>query len=330
MRIQILSLLLVACAEAESAGPTSDAGADADVSRPDSVTPWILPEDTAEPPNPLSPEVRSSALETAIDLALELEPDTVLALHDLLLPPPPPGSGDLTGCPVTLTYDYGEATAFFWQGECTGPDGTRYSGTGTIARYDDFPSDGGTYDGFEVSLAGRIEAPDGTWLEGAGRAGGFEGAGGDLTVWTRALEGTFRAGGPRAPADDPWLDGSRRSSLEVAGWTYVPTGGRSVTVVGALAGENLFGDEVTGVAFDGLTLREALAGNTCEREAGGAASVRATDGAWYDVVFDGPSDFGENEPIDAADCDGCGDTWFRGRAVDATCFDARPMFSRLP
>lgn len=328
MRIQLLSVFLLACAEAESAGPTVDS--EVDSSRPDAVTPWILPEDTAEPPDALSPDARSEALATAVDLALELEPEAVLALHDLLLPPPPLGSGDLTGCPVTLTYDYGEATAFFWQGECTGPDGTMYSGTGTLARYDDFANEGGVFDGFELSLAGRIEAPDGTWLEGSGRVGGYDGAGGELTAWARVFEGTFRAGGPRAP-DDPWLDGSRRPSLEVSGWTYVPTAGRSVTVVGALAGDGLFEGGVTGVAFDGLTLRETSAGNTCEREAGGAASVRGDDGAWYDVLFDGPADAGaEGGQVEQSLCDGCGETFYRGQAVDPTCFDARPLLRGLP
>lgn len=319
------SLALAACADETTSSPTDTDVAD--TARPDVVTPWILPEDTTDEVVELAASDRATAIQAGLELAQELDPEVVLALHDTLFPPPEVGSGDLTGCPATLTYDYGQATAFFWQGECTDAMGTRYSGTGTIARYDDFPGEGGPVDGFELSLAGRIEAADGTWLEGAGRAGAYAGGSSELQAVAMVLEGTFQAGGPRAP-DDPWLDGSRKPSLDVRGWVYVPTGGRSLTVVGALAGNDLFPETVTGVSFDGITIRQVLAGATCDREAGGAASVRAVDGTWYDVLFDGPTD-------DAAEtapelCDGCGDTYHRGQAVDPTCVDARPILGATP
>ena len=52
-------------------------------------------------------------------------------------------------------------------------------------------------------------------------------------------------------------------------------------------------------------------------------SVRDLDGDWYDVVFDGPTDWGADSDPDL--CDGCGEAYFRGEDVGAVC----PDFSGL-
>lgn len=299
-------------------GDTSDTSA-----RPDVPTPWIYPEDPDDEVTPaLATPTLQSALTTAISAALELDPRVVLDLHEALFPTPEAGSGDPTGCPFYLTYDYGTAKAFYWQGECTASDGTMFSGFGSVATYDDFVNEAGTFDGYDVNMAGRIEAADGTFLEGSGQAGSYAGAAGDLASTAAVIDGTFSAGGPRAPAS-VWLRGHRRPSLNVTGWTYKPTGGTNVTINGGISGLD-FPDGVSAVSLDDVTAREALAGATCERELGGAAGVRGDDGNWYDVLFDGP--LGEDAETPGELCDGCGETWFRGHSVDETCVDAKAYF----
>jgi len=314
-----------ACDEgAEGTGNDAIDAEVADTSRPDAPTPWIYPDDEDEVTPSLQPAALQKAVEVAMTAALELKPEVVLQLHQLLYPTPETGSGDPTGCPFFLTYDYDTATGFYWQGECTASDGTMFSGYGSVSIYDKFTNEFGTFDGFDVNLSGRIEAADGTFLEGSGQAGAYLGTAQDLTSVAGVIDGTFLAGGPRAP-DSPWLDGSRRPSLSINGWVYTPTGGRNVTVAGGIAGLD-FPAGVSAVSLDNLTARQALAGASCERELGGGASVRGEDGNWYDVYFDGPSDEDADTPADL--CDGCGVTWFRGAEVGATCVDARPFLKQ--
>lgn len=293
--------------------------------RPDTPTPWIFEDDVGTIEPALGADELEAALTAALDAALDVDPELVKNLHDSLFPPPVSGSGDLNGCPFVLTYDYGNAKAFYWQGECTAADGRMYSGYGYASWYDDYPAEFGTLDGYEYSLAGRITGPDGTWLEATGTATAYEGGGPDVDGFARALDGTFRAGGPGAP-HSPWLDGTRRPSLEVSGWIYKPTGGKNLTFDGGIGGLEAFPGGVTAVALDGLTLRTTSAGAACQKEPGGSASVRAPDGSWYDVVFDGPTD---DEPDTTPEelCDGCGETFFRGDDVFPTCLPTNGLLS---
>ncbi|MFO0748513.1 MAG: hypothetical protein U1F43_23035 [Myxococcota bacterium] len=261
-------------------------------------------------------------MKAALDAALEIDPQMVGDLNDPLYPPPAAGSGDLSGCPFFLTYDYGNAQAYYWQGECTDAAGTQFSGYGYASWYHDYPVEFGNVDGFEYYLAGRIQAADGTWLEGAGSVTAYDGGGADLDGFARTLDGTFTAGGPRAAAS-PWLDGTRRPSLSVSGWRYLPTGGKNLMFSGGIGGLDGFPGDVSAVALDDLTVRTLTAGSACEREFGGSASVRGPDGSWYDIVFDGPTDE-EPDTTPADVCDGCGDTFVRGATIDATCVPTAP------
>ena len=329
--------LCTGIAAALALGPGCDDGAAADsdtvaadtldavdtTARPDAPTPWIYPEDATEVTPSLSKATLAAAIDVAMDAALDVEPQVIATLHAALFPMPEAGTGDPTGCPFYLTYDYGNAKAYYWQGECTAADGTRFSGSGYVSAFQDFADEfGNHFTGFDLSMAGRIEAADGTWLEGSGQAASYRNEVEDAAGLSLVLDGTFGAGGPRAP-QSPWLDGSRRPTLHVDGWIYIPTGGTNVTVTGGLSGLD-FPDGVSAVSLDGLTAREALAGASCQKELGGGAGVRGDDGNWYDVYFDGPVDDEGETPADL--CDGCGETWFRGRTVDATCVPANPYF----
>ena len=279
-------------------------------------TPWIYPEEAPDTESTLSAQDRAGAVHAALAAVLALDPDAIRDLHDLIFPPPGAGTGDLTGCPLQLTYDYGTQKAFYWQGECTASDGTMYSGMGYASWFEDADFDGAVVTGYAYNMSGRIEAPDGTWLEGAGDANSLSGQNGEIYLFGRGLNGTFKAGGPRAPSS-VWLTGKRRPSVKYDGWVYGPTGGHNLAFTGGISGLEDFPGGVTAVSLEGLTLRDILAGSPCPSEPGGVASVRGPDGAWTDIAFDGITD-AVPEPDQAA-CDGCGSSWFRGADVGETC-----------
>jgi len=317
----IAGAMLSACGD-DTHVSDDDTSAGDTATRPDTPTPWIFEDDADEVAPSLSPETLQAALEAALDASMQLQPREVKDLHDLIFPPPEDGSGDPSGCPFFLTYDYGTAKAFYWQGECTTSDGRMFSGYGYAQYYQGQPVDFGTIDGYTYYLAGRLEAADGTWLEGAGSVTEYSGGGPQLDGFSRAMDGTFAAGGPRAPTSS-WLDGTRRPAMSVSGWLYPPTGGKNLMFTGGIGGLSDFPGGVTAVSLDDLTVRTLLAGSACGNEFGGSASVRGPDGSWYDIVFDGPTD-DDPDSTPAALCDGCGDTFFRGAAVTATCISPAP------
>ena len=328
LRVVCAVMAFAACDDAAPATQsdiTADGEVSPDTSRPDAPTPWIYPDDEEE----VTPSLEAAAIEDAVAMAMgtafQIAPEGVLQMHELLFPMPATGE-DNGGCPLVLTYDYGTAKAFFWTGECTAADGTMFSGNATVAVYDDFVNEAGTFDGFEIQMSGRIAASDGTTFEGAGRAGAYAGAAGDLSVASAVIDGTFVATGPRK-VTSMWLDGELNASLTVTAFTYVPTGGKSVAVVGGISGLD-FPDGISAVSLDELTARQALAGASCERELGGEAGVRGTDGNWYDVFFDGA--VGEQAQTPSELCDGCGATWFRGVDIGESCVDARDFFRGTP
>jgi hypothetical protein len=60
-------------------------------------------------------------------------------------------------------------------------------------------------------------------------------------------------------------------------------------------------------------------GSECSSEPGGTVSVRDAEGEWYDVTFQGPvSGSSTSFP---AECDGCGEVWFRGAPIGDVCPD---------
>lgn len=282
-------------------------------------TPWIYPADEPDPEEALAAPEREEAIEAALDAALELDPAAIRDLYEVLLPPPSVGEGDPTGCPLLLTYDYGTAKAFYWQGECTDSLGTTFSGMGYASWFEKAQFDDGVLaDGFDYSLSGRIEAADGTWLEGAGVISSYYAEGPDTHGFGRAIDGVYQAGGPRAP-DNVWLTSARRPSLRVDGWTYRPTQGTNLTLTGGLSGLDGFPGGVTAVSFEAFTMRSATAASPCPSEPGGLASIRGPSGAWVDVSFHGLTD--EAPKPDPEACDGCGDSFYRGAAAGPTCVD---------
>jgi hypothetical protein len=337
-RFPILPPLVAACAlVACDAPPGDDADGTAGATRPADVvgdgadsadpTPWIYPEGDAPPAAAPPADALEAAIPTAFEVALALDARPILALHDLVRPAPAQGTGDLAGCPALLTQDYGALKVWFWQGACTSSDGHIYAGQGALLTWTDLVNEVGTFSGRRIQMSGRITAPDGTWIEGAGIAQHFDGGSEQVAAASHAISGSWRSGGPRAP-DSAWLDGSRNPSLEVVRWTYLPTGGDNVTVRGGLAFPATgvappWDDAITAISFEEFTVRAREAGASCPREPGGAVALRGVDGAWVDVIFDGPTD--ASAETDPTLCDGCGLAWHRATELGAVCVDARPL-----
>ena len=51
----------------------------------------------------------------------------------------------------------------------------------------------------------------------------------------------------------------------------------------------------------------------------GNQQARDNAGQWYDVLFDGPLEYGEQ--VDPDLCDGCGQVWYRGEPLGEACVD---------
>lgn len=103
---------------------------------------------------------------------------------------------------------------------------------------------------------------------------------------------------------------------------YVDEGGRVMELDGDLAG---FEGSVTAVTFDRVYMYSASVGGACELEPSGTLSVRAEDGGWYDVDFQGPSD--SDAIAFPPDCDGCGQVFYRGEWLGEVCPDLTPLLN---
>ncbi len=141
------------------------------------------------------------------------------------------------------------------------------------------------------------------------------------TGWQLIVEGSFSS--DDEALEETWLEpGStvrptlvRISVLVPPNPDGLPEGGRIATIDGGITG--LAGDLDT-VSVSGLFMYSPEL-SECD-EPGGSVSVRDADGNWYDVLFDGPEGW-EDEDVDLMACDGCGTTWFRGQQIGNTCVD---------
>ena len=93
-----------------------------------------------------------------------------------------------------------------------------------------------------------------------------------------------------------------------------------VEVDGGLSG---LGGDLDTVVFDAVTIFDESLGSTCPTEPGGVVSVRDVSGDWYDVVFDGPTEYGDESDPDL--CDGCGAAYYRGEYLGQVCSDFTGM-----
>jgi hypothetical protein len=131
------------------------------------------------------------------------------------------------------------------------------------------------------------------------------------------MYGTFRWEGDEFA--DQWVGQGVDASVAVsAGWygeasTYILIDG----TVGDLEGA------ANAAEFADVYRFDAAIGSSCPGEPSGSIAVRDSEGEWYTVDFDGPAFSGGT--IFPADCDGCGDIWYRGVKVGQAC----PDFTQL-
>ena len=228
------------------------------------------------------------------------------------------------GCPVTFTGDdtqYEEGLYFlYWQGDCVSDDGVMFTGRSYHYDYADVVGeDGGILNGFYIDFSGGLDDATAA-AAGAGAIASYRGDYPGYSYWQMIIEGSFSS--TRDAFADTWLapQAALRPAIvktaiaggEAAG---LPAGSRVGMLDGGITG--LDGDLDTVSVADLFLMSPEL--SACE-EPGGTVSVRDADGNWYDILFHGPEDF-EDDTVDLALCDGCGDVWFRGQRLDDACID---------
>ena len=270
----------------------------------------------SDPPTPtLSEQDVALAVQEALAVALEIDVQPLLDGYDGIM------AYEEDGCP-----DYYESDGnLYWYDYCTTESGAYFSGYGFGYLYEDYLVDGYSYNGQQVYAIAEIYGPDGSTWEGGGSLGKLEALYVEEdniphTVGQMVINGSFGYDGPEA--DGTWLESGVVPDLAVVTYdvpeneVYPDYVGKVLIVQGGLTG--LGGDTDT-VVLDVSASAEAL-GNNCPEELAGTVSVRDGDGLWYDVTFHGVEAF-SGDTVDDADCDGCGDIWFRGEYVGQACLD---------
>ncbi len=249
-----------------------------------------------------------AAIASAVALTLSLNAGPVFPAYHAAM-------ADTDGsCPDYYDYEGSQ----YWYDECSTPSGTSFSGYGFYQIYDDYDAgDGSIYNGHSLYGVARIETPDGETFVAGGSAYQLVATAVDYTYYVSQIAGSFAWDGQEA--SDTWL--ATELSPDLTMTAYVAGAyGSMVVADGGVSG--LGAELATGgldtVVFDALTLMtDAL--TTCPTEPGGVVSVRDADGNWYDVVFDGPAEYGDT--VNSTLCDGCGSAYFRGVYVGNVCAD---------
>ncbi|MCP4809257.1 MAG: hypothetical protein GY913_12365 [Proteobacteria bacterium] len=268
----------------------------------------------SEPPVPtLSAEDVGLAVEEALAVALAIDVQPLLDGYDAVL------ESEEEGCP-----DYYESEGnTYWYDYCTTEDGAYFSGYGFGYVYEDYLVDGYSYNGQQVYAIAELYNPDGSTWEGGGSLGKLEALYVEEdnvphTIGQMVMNGAFAYDGPEASGT--WLETDLVPDLTVLTYNvpenevYPTYLGNVLIVQGGITG---LGGTADTVVLD-VSASDAALGNACAEELSGTVSVRDNDGLWYDVTFHGVEAF-SGDPVDAEDCDGCGDIWFRGEFVGEAC-----------
>ncbi len=300
-------LPLIACAVPPAADPS------ATVADP-------VPEDPSEhvyeadaPPSvSLSPEAIGQAVEGFFDTVFTVSGAAPVTLHDELF-----DQGDAT-CPyaspvVEDGYD-DTLSGALWFGGCTAESGASYDGYGYRLAYRGYEEAGQVYDGDAVFGQAEMVTPAGERFTLGGTAYdlAIDVPSEQYTSWINLVEGTFAWDGESRL--ETWLDGDLAPTLTTQAFYSALYDGQLLLVDGGLTG---LGGDIDTVVTDGVTFISRSLGNGCPEEPGGVISLRDPSGEWVDLLFDGPSEFGE--VVDVAACDGCGTLVHRGEAIGTAC-----------
>jgi len=284
-------------------------------------TPWIYEDDPESQDLALNEAAVADAIEEALSAVLRIDPVPVISTFDAIM-----SEGDEDGCPFVYETVDNYAYVTFWQDACQASTGAAYEGYGYVYEYVDYPAGQDVVlDGTAILLSGEVHGADGSRLAGSGVVANIEGGGSYYDYFQRQLMGTFVIDGRQVQVDGlEWLDGSMQPDFSITS-IFVPDlnpevepglQARQVVVSGALSG---LSEGAETVAFEDVNLTSEGA-SVCGDEPSGTISVRLDDGNWIDVVFD----VGEDNSVpldDPADCDGCGEAWYRGEAVGSVCID---------
>ncbi len=291
----MLFALLIACGD--------DAAPEA--TPPLEPTPYLVEEEALPLPT-LDATALEDALQTALDAAWALHATPILQAYTEVAAFAEPGCPDL----------YDNAGNVYWYDQCTTSAGARFEGYGFTVRYDGYVGeDGYVYEGGGFYGVGRVVDPEGHVFSAGGTAYAIVATNEGIRRWQSVIQGSFGWDGPAARGT--WMEESLEPDLSLlAAGADANASGRAVALDGSVGG---FEGEVGAVLFDNVLLYTSAWGSTCATEPGGTVSLRSGEGGWYDVLFDGPAEFGGTS--DASRCDGCGEAWFRGERVGEVCVD---------
>ncbi|MEZ4236911.1 MAG: hypothetical protein R3F59_12310 [Myxococcota bacterium] len=306
MRTTLLLLTLAACDGSGPADPIQGDPADPIDDPPPST--YIFDEDA--PPEPTASLAQlSTALQEALDLTLHIRADPVQAAYETAM------SGSTGACP----YVYSTPDGAYWYDSCTANDGTQFEGY--VFAYGDTdlfdPGSGFTFDYWYAFGGATIDVPSGDQLELAGRAvwqvGVNDNDGVPIVLSYTDVGGTFHWDG--AEADDTWMRLGIDPDLTTQ-VTAVPSYALATVYLGG--GFGGFADGWA-VGFDENVIGDEAMGLPCAAELSGTLGLRAPDGTWYDVQFDGSD--GTDPDFDPAACDGCGHAYYQGEPMGEVCAD---------
>jgi hypothetical protein len=184
------------------------------------------------------------------------------------------------------------------------------------------PTTGSVYDYWYAFGGATVVDAQGHTLEVGGGAvvqkvtGEYDGL--HLVTYYSDLAGTFGWDGSEAAGT--WLDTDIDPDLSLFAYAAPDYDASYVELSGG------FGGLLDGwaVAFDTNQVGSVLLGLPCEIELSGTLGVRAPDGTWMDVQFDGPNPDALDD-FDAAECDGCGEVWFQGEPMGEVCVDVSTL-----
>ncbi len=303
-----IAVLLAACT-GESTPDTND-----DEDPPPS--PYIVPE--GDPPVPTATlEEVGAALQEALDLAFTVNAGPVHVSYDKAM------EGASADCPYVYTTPDGS----YWYDSCVSDAGTEFDGYVFSLSADDVydPRYGFTYSFWYAFGGATVVDADGHVLEVGGGAVtqkvSDEVNGVNLSEYYSLLEGTFDWDG--AEAEGTWLESEIDPDLELYAYAATDFGLSYVQLAGG------FGGILDGwaVAFDTNGVGSELLDIPCELELSGTVGVRAPDGTWTDVQFDGVTDPYALDEFDPALCDGCGEAFFQGERLGEVCVDVSTLLA---
>ena len=222
-------------------------------------------------------------------------------------------------CPTVQSF----GTSTVYNGSCTTTSGATWDGQGTYYEFSEMLLTGSShlYTGQEIFASTEVVTADGETWKGIGKAKSWHGVPNDEDTdprWFSWVEGDFLWEGD----PDTWVSQGLSLDLKLTLTRVADSGDQSVELKGAVGG---VGDAGESVYFDELRLFAQALGSDCEQEPEGIVSVRAADGGWYELSFDGDSD--PNDDMVEGTCDGCGAASYRGEALGEVCVDWSVLYA---